>query len=50
MAVTICVAVLGGVQLDKFLRFSFPLFTIFLSLVGVAAAIYFAVKDFLNKK
>jgi F0F1-type ATP synthase assembly protein I len=38
----------GGIKLDKMAGFSKPVFTIILSLLGVFAAIYTAVKDFLK--
>ena len=38
----------GGIKLDKLAGFSKPVFTIILSLLGVFAAIYTAVKDFLK--
>jgi ATP synthase protein I len=38
----------GGIQLDKLAKFHTPVFTIILSLLGVFAAIYFAVKDFIK--
>lgn len=38
----------GGIKLDKLAGFDKPVFTAILSLLGVFAAIYFAVKDFLK--
>jgi F0F1-type ATP synthase assembly protein I len=38
----------GGVKLDKLTGWETPVFTIVLSLLGVFAAIYFAIKDFLK--
>jgi ATP synthase protein I len=38
----------GGIELDKLTGFKHPVFTIILSLLGVFAAIYFAVKDFIK--
>ncbi len=38
----------GGVKLDKVLGLSTPVFTIILSLLGVFAGIYVAVKDFIR--
>jgi F0F1-type ATP synthase assembly protein I len=38
----------GGVKLDKLTGWKTPVFTIVLSLLGVFAAIYFAIKDFLK--
>jgi F0F1-type ATP synthase assembly protein I len=38
----------GGMKLDKLAHFEKPVFTIILSLLGVFAAIYTVVKDFLR--
>lgn len=39
----------GGYQLDKWIH-TIPLFTVILSLAGVAIAIYISIKDELRKK
>jgi F0F1-type ATP synthase assembly protein I len=39
----------GGVKLDKVIGWKTPVFTIVLSLLGVFAAIYFMVRDFIKK-
>lgn len=44
----ILVTVWGGVKLDKLTGWQTPVFTIVLSLLGVFAAIYSAVKDFIK--
>jgi F0F1-type ATP synthase assembly protein I len=44
----ILVTVWGGVKLDKLTGWNTPVFTIVLSLLGVFAAIYIAVKDFIK--
>jgi ATP synthase protein I len=44
----ILVTTWGGIKLDKILGFEKPVFTIILSLLGVFAAIYTAVKDFIK--
>jgi F0F1-type ATP synthase assembly protein I len=44
----ILVTTWGGIKLDKLTGFKVPVFTIILSLLGVFAAIYTAVKDFLK--
>jgi F0F1-type ATP synthase assembly protein I len=44
----ILVTTWGGVKLDKVLGFEKPVFTIILSLLGVFAAIYTSVKDFIK--
>jgi ATP synthase protein I len=44
----ILVTTWGGIKLDNVLGFEKPVFTIILSLLGVFAAIYTAVKDFIK--
>lgn len=44
MGVVIALAVFGGIKLDES-NGSEPLWTLILSLVGVAGAIYFVIKD-----
>ena len=44
----ILVTVWGGVKLDKLTGCHTPVFTIVLSLLGVFAAIYVAIKDFIK--
>lgn len=48
MMVIIAVMTFLGVKLDEWLSFEKPVFTIVLSLFGVFAGIYTAVKDFLK--
>jgi F0F1-type ATP synthase assembly protein I len=48
MIVIILVSVWGGIKLDKLFGLQSPVFTIILSLLGVFAAIYTAVKDFIK--
>jgi F0F1-type ATP synthase assembly protein I len=48
MAGIILLTVWGGIKLDKLAGFEKPVFTIILSLLGVFAAIYTAVKDFIK--
>jgi hypothetical protein len=38
----------GGIKLDKISGFHVPVFTIILSLFGVFAAMYIAIKDFIK--
>lgn len=45
MAVVIALAVYSGIKLDKSNTVEFPIWTLVLSLVGVAAAIYFVIRD-----
>jgi len=44
----ILISVWGGIKLDKLTGWHTPVFTIVLSLLGVFAAIYTAVKDFIK--
>lgn len=48
MAAIIFLTTWGGIKLDDLAGFSNPVFTIILSLLGVFAAIYTAIKDFLK--
>ena len=48
MIVIILITTWGGIKLDKLAGFSKPVFTIILSLLGVFAAIYTAIRDFLK--
>jgi F0F1-type ATP synthase assembly protein I len=48
MIVIILVTVWGGMKLDKLFGMHTPVFTIILSLLGVFAAIYTAIKDFIK--
>jgi ATP synthase protein I len=48
MIVIILISVWGGMRLDKYFSLETPVFTIILSLLGVFAAIYTAVKDFIK--
>jgi F0F1-type ATP synthase assembly protein I len=48
MVALILLPTLGGVELDKLTGWQTPVFTIILSLLGVFAAIYFTVKDFIK--
>ncbi len=50
MLVIIGIGVFGGYNLDKWLEFKVPVFTLLLSLGSVAAAIYLTVKDLIKKK
>jgi F0F1-type ATP synthase assembly protein I len=46
----ILVTTWGGIKLDTITGFKTPVFTIILSLFGVFAAIYVAIKDFIKFK
>lgn len=48
MGIIILAGVFGGWKLDVYLHTQ-PLFTVILSLLGVALAIYFVVRDLLRK-
>jgi F0F1-type ATP synthase assembly protein I len=48
MAMIIFLTTWGGIKLDHLAGFSNPVFTIILSLLGVFAAIYIAIKDFIK--
>ena len=48
MIAIIALTTWGGIKLDKLAGFETPVFTIILSLLGVLAAIYTAVKDFIK--
>jgi F0F1-type ATP synthase assembly protein I len=48
MLVIILVGVFGGVKLDEWLNLSIPVFTVLLSLLSVAVAIYTVIKDLLK--
>lgn len=48
MIAVILITTWGGIQLDKLTGTGKPVFTIILSLLGVFAAIYVAVKDFIK--
>lgn len=49
MMAIILVTTWGGVKLDKVLNLETPVFTIVLSLLGVFAAIYTSLRDFIKK-
>ena len=49
MFAIIGVGVFGGVKLDEWLNLKFPVFTLILSIISVAAAIYSAIKDLIRK-
>jgi F0F1-type ATP synthase assembly protein I len=48
MVIIILITVWGGIKLDKLFLLETPVFTIILSLLGVAAAVYTAIKDFIR--
>lgn len=50
MGVVIGLSTWGGVKLDDHFKNATPVFTIVLSLLGIAAGLYLALKDFINPK
>ncbi|PKP18629.1 MAG: hypothetical protein CVU05_13150 [Bacteroidetes bacterium HGW-Bacteroidetes-21] len=50
MVIIIVAGTFGGKYADEYFGFSFPVFTVVLSLTSVFLAIYIAVKDFLKMK
>jgi F0F1-type ATP synthase assembly protein I len=50
MIAIILVGVFGGMKLDKWLKPSFPVFTVVLSFLSVIFALYYVLKDFIRKK
>lgn len=49
MFAIIGLGIYGGVKLDQWIGIKIPVFTILLSIISVAAAIYTAVKDLIKK-
>jgi len=50
MFAIIGLGIFGGVKLDQWLGMGFPVFTVLLSIISVAAAIYTAIKDLIKKQ
>lgn len=50
MFAIIGIGIFGGVKLDQWLGIGFPIFSILLSIISVAAAIYIAIKDLIRKQ
>ena len=50
MFAIIGLGVYAGVKLDAWIKTGFPVFTVLLSIISVAASIYTAVKDLLKKQ
>ncbi|MCK9452110.1 MAG: AtpZ/AtpI family protein [Bacteroidales bacterium] len=48
MMFIILAGVFGGVELDKWLGWKFPVFTVAFSILAVILAIYYAIKDLLK--
>lgn len=49
MGVIILGGAYGGVKLDAYLQWKFPVFTVVFSISSVAIAMYFSLRDFLKK-
>jgi hypothetical protein len=50
MIVVVCLGVFGGIKLDHWLKFGFPIFTLSLSVLSVFAAVYLSIKDIIKNK
>ncbi len=48
MIAIILIGVFGGMKLDEWLKLSFPIFTVVLSVAAVLLSMYYAVKDFIK--
>jgi hypothetical protein len=48
MAAIIFIGVFGGLKLDAYLKWNFPIFTLVFSVLSVVVAVYSAIKDFLK--
>ncbi|MEO8146521.1 MAG: AtpZ/AtpI family protein [Bacteroidia bacterium] len=50
MGITIFAFAYGGVKLDEWLKLKFPIFTLVLSLAGVAGSLYYVIKELSKMK
>ena len=50
MLVIILIGVWGGIELDACLNLNFPVCTLVFSMLSVALAIYYVIKDLIKKK
>jgi hypothetical protein len=48
MVIIIGLGVFGGIKLDKWVHMQFPLFTVLLSILAVALALYYFIKDLVS--
>jgi len=48
MAIIITLGAFGGKKLDEYFQMTTPIWTIVLSLLSIAAALYLALKDFIQ--
>jgi len=49
MLAIILIGVIGGLKLDEWISWEFPLFTLLLSILSVVLAIFYVTRDFLKK-
>jgi len=49
MLVIILIGVFGGIKLDEWISWKFPVFTTILSIVSVFLAIYYVIRDLIKK-
>lgn len=49
MGITVMASAWGGVKLDEYLQWKFPVFTVVFSLLGVTLAVYISIRDFIKK-
>ncbi len=50
MIVIILIGVFGGVKLDEWVEWSFPVFTVILSILSVILSIYYVTRDLIKWK
>lgn len=48
MGITVFVGAYGGVKLDEYLQWGFPVFTLVFSILSVILAMYYSIKDFMK--
>jgi len=48
MIATILLGVIGGIKLDKWVQWQFPVFTVALTIIGVFLSIYHSIKEFIK--
>jgi F0F1-type ATP synthase assembly protein I len=49
MIIIVLAGAFGGIKLDQWIGWKFPVFTFLLSILSIVFAIYIAIKDFLKK-
>jgi hypothetical protein len=50
MLIIILIGVFGGLELDKYLSWDFPVFTVAFSILSVVFSIYYVIKDIIKFK